>query len=521
MHSTDAPGTTAAPSTGTPSTGTTADAPPTSSSGVVTETVTTGDDTTTSGAAPTTTATDATSTGEATTTTTANTGETTDTGVADACDDGVAWVRHIATAAQQNLFNDLAIDAEDNAIAVGLFWERETDFGGGKLGFEGLQDAFIVKYGPDGEHLWSKGFGDEGAQKLHGVDVDGDGRIVVAGEFSSTIDMGGDTLMSVGLEDIVVAAFSPAGQHLWSRSFGGPGMDYGVRVAIDAGGNIALIAHSKGPIDFGAGPQGGPAYVTHVVKFDPTGVLLWHRSFSAANIWARDVAVDPVGDIVAVGEFSGTVDFGDGPEASQDFHNIYVVKLDADGQFVWMRQNGGVAFTGKPFVVGVETDLDSNINLAGWLDGTFDLGGPTLVGKGGYDLWLGSLTATGEHRWSRSHGAGKPSWQFATDIASNLAGQFALAGNFEDWIQFASGTVSGPAEWAYDAWLGRFGPNGIDDLVRSFGGAGSQHGDVVGINDDGSIWIGGVYNAPFMAGDELLDPPALATWEAYLLRLCP
>ena len=143
--STDAPGTTAAPSTGT-----TADAPPTSSSGAVTETATTGDDTTTSGALPTTTTTGATSTGEATTTTTttASTGESTDTGVAGACDDGVAWVRHIAGGTQTNMFNDLAIDAEDNAIAVGHFYERETDFGGGNLNFEGYDDAFVVKYGP-------------------------------------------------------------------------------------------------------------------------------------------------------------------------------------------------------------------------------------------------------------------------------------------------------------------------------------------------------------------------------------
>ncbi|MBZ5708505.1 hypothetical protein [Nannocystis pusilla] len=513
--STDAPGTTAGPSTGT-----TADAPPTSSSGAATETATTGDDTTTSGALPTTT-TGATSTGEATTTTTttASTGETTDTGVAGACDDGVAWVRHIAGATQTNMFNDLAIDAEDNAIAVGHFYERETDFGGGNLNFEGYDDAFIAKYGPDGEHLWSQSFGDEDAQELYGVAVDGDGRIVVAGEFRSTIDMGGGTLTSVGKDDIVLAAFSPAGEHLWSRSFGSPKIDTGVRVALDADGDIVLLARSKAPVDFGAGPQGDALNVVHVVKFDPAGALLWHRSFSSGDIDGHDVAVDPVGDIVVVGEFSGTVDFGGGPEASEDLSNVYVVKLDADGQFLWMRRSGGFAVDGKAFVVGAKTDLDGNINLAGWFGGSFDLGGPPLVWLGGYDLWIASLTATGEHRWSDRYGAGTKGWQFASDVAGNDAGQFALAGNFEDWMQFTSGTVSAQWDWAYDAWLGRFGPDGVDDHVRSFGGPGNQHGDVVGINDDGSIWLGGVFNAPFMAGDELLEPSD--TWQGYLLRLCP
>jgi hypothetical protein len=500
-------GTTAGP----PTTGTTAADPPTSTSGASTGETTSGT-ASTEGASATSTSSTSESTGAG------STGETGDTGVMLDCVDGVAWIRHIVLDVSTQPVYDMTIDAQGNSYVVGNF-PGQADFGGGPLLATGNQeDVYIVKYGPLGEHLWSRRFGDLDEQRLRGVATDGAGNVIVTGMLRGSIDFGGGPLNSAGIYDIMLAKLDADGGHVWSKRFGAPGADFGLHAAADAAGNVVLVAQSEGAIDFGAGPLGA-GLAAHVVKFDPTGALLWHRAFSG-DVLARDVAVDPDDNIIAVGEFQNVISFDGGPVAASDQNNIFVVKLDPAGKFVWFKQNGGPLAYGKPFVTGVKTDAAGNIRLGGWFGGIFDFGGPQLVNplQEEFDAWIAALTPDGAHLWISGHGNGGGQWQFVSDVSANAAGQTAVTGNFGGAIEFG-GDVFVEQGDGYDAFVARFAADGSHEFSRAFGGPGSHWGDAVAIDDQGSVWISGVFSQPFEAGGELLVPQG--DYDAYVLRLCP
>jgi len=102
------------------------------------------------------------------------------------------------------------------------------DFGGGPLVSQGGDDAFVVKLDAGGQHLWSKSFGDASGQKVNGIAVDGSGNVVVTGQLSGSIDIGGGPLVSQGGDDVFAAKLDAGGLHIWSKSFGGAEHQAGV-----------------------------------------------------------------------------------------------------------------------------------------------------------------------------------------------------------------------------------------------------------------------------------------------------
>ncbi len=167
----------------------------------------------------------------------------------------------------------IALDPQGDPVVAGSFGGR-LDFGGGELSRSGsLSDVFLAALDREGGHRWSRSFGGTGWQGLSGLVVRGDGAILATGQFEGgAIDLGGGPLPSAGSSDVWLAAWDGSGRHRWSRSFGD----------------------------------------THV-QF-PGGL-----------------ALDSAGDIVLVGSFSSTIDFGDGPLVSAGAHDVFLVKLPGDG----------------------------------------------------------------------------------------------------------------------------------------------------------------------------------------------
>jgi len=120
--------------------------------------------------------------------------------------------------------NSVATDTSGNVLVTGAFYGT-VDFGGGNL-TSVFRNIFLAKYAPNGNHLWSKRFGDGGGEDGTGVTTDTSGNVLVTGNFDSTVDFGGGNLTSAGgSNDIFLAKFDANGNHLWSKCFGGTNID--------------------------------------------------------------------------------------------------------------------------------------------------------------------------------------------------------------------------------------------------------------------------------------------------------
>lgn len=160
------------------------------------------------------------------------------------------------------------------------------------------------------------------------VTVDGAGDAIVAMSFSGTIDLGGGPLTAVGTHDLAIAKYSPAGVHLWSERFGGPGFDpsaISISISANAAGEVALQGSFTGAVDFGAGLVDsavpcGPD--TFFVKLTSPGSVAWARYLHSPGPIAG--AIDPEGAVLLVAP-SATVDLGSGPVLST--YGMAVAKL--------------------------------------------------------------------------------------------------------------------------------------------------------------------------------------------------
>src|SRR5207244_6038240 len=250
--------------------------------------------------------------------------------------------------------------------------ERTVDSGGDGVGPRAA--VFVSKYSPTGATMWSKCLGGVlGGGTGRAVAVGGSANVLVTGKFSGTIDFGTGALTSAGRSSIFVAKYSAAGAPVWSRAFGGGLNDVGNGVAVDSGGNVVIIGTASGSVNFGGGPITANGYTVVVANFSPAGAHLWSRGFgdSFSNS-GNGVAVDPSGNIAVTGAFSGPIDFGGGALISAAV-DIFLAKLSPTGGHLWSRHFGSGLATHAGN--GVACDGSGNVRVTGSFENRMDLAG--------------------------------------------------------------------------------------------------------------------------------------------------
>jgi hypothetical protein len=111
------------------------------------------------------------------------------------------------------------------------------------------------------------------------------------------------------------------------------------------------------------------------------------------------ISLDASGNIYSVGSFQGTADFDPGPSTfnliSAGYQDIYISKLDASGDFVWVKHCGG---TGWDEGRSITTDPSGNIYTTGFFSDTADFNPGTasfnLSSAGLLDVFVHKLSQT-------------------------------------------------------------------------------------------------------------------------------
>ncbi len=365
-------------------------------------------------------------------------------------------------------------------------------------------------------------FGSTGDDYGFGVATDTAGNTYYTGFFEGTVDFdpgpGVVSLTAAGLSDVFVAKFTSAGALAWVRQAGGsettgglqPNLtDTGRTVAVDADGNVYVTGEFLGTADFDPGPGvvqlvSGGSLDAFVWKLNRDGNFVWaRRAGSGGRDHGNDLALDGQGNVYTVGYFQGTVDFDPGPgtfplTAAGTF-DVYVSKLDRDGNFLWARRVGGGSGNfpeGSSPAVGV--DGAGNVYAAGTFVGTVDFdpgaNAVNLTSAGSEDAFIFKLDSGGNFLWARQVGRAG-GFQSIQGLAVDSAGNAYTTGIFIGPVDFDPGPGSFmlPGEGAtYDGFLLKLDPAGNFAWARQFSGSNrDQSGHEVTVDHQGAVYVVG------------------------------
>jgi len=236
---------------------------------------------------------------------------------------------------------------------------------------------------PDQE--WQRALGSEGESvSTRGVASDAAGNAFVTGY----------TLGALGESpsDAFVAKYSSGGELLWTRQLGTAESDASAGANSDRAGNVFIAGDTSGAMD-GVARGFGDGFVA---KYSHEGELEWTRQVGTSQPdAATGVSADAAGNVFVAGFTRGSL------EGSRDGRDVdaFVAKYSAAGELLWSRQLGSsVGYDER--ASGVSADAEGNVIVAG-----HSFGGLEGDNRGSADAFVAKLSADGELRWLRQHGA--------------------------------------------------------------------------------------------------------------------
>ena len=352
----------------------------------------------------------------------------------------------------------IATDISGNVYTTGYFGNTaDFDPGAGICNFTsaGYNDIFVSMMDANGNFIWAKQFGGTNDDQGLSMTVDDSANSYITGYFQGTVDFDSDpvgvyNLTSLGSSNIFITKLDANGNFVWAKQFGGTSSCAGLSLALDSAANVYTTGRFMGTADFDPDPVGihnltsAGGYDIFVSKIDANGNFIWAKQFGGINIGiGNSITVDDSGNVYTTGYFWGTSDFDPDLVGTQNLTSagsgdVFVSKLDANGNFMWAKQFAGTDMgMGNSIVV----DKSGNVFTTGsfWYDTDFDpdpvgIQNLTVVGQHSF---ISKLDAGGNFVWAGQLGGN--SSDIGRSIALDDSGNVYTTGYFGNTADFDPG----------------------------------------------------------------------------------
>lgn len=310
---------------------------------------------------------------------------------------------------------DLALDIAGNIYITGTFnGTIDLDPSDGNdssdtfVSNSNSRDIFVASYTSDAKYRWGFAIGGSGQDHGHAIRVSKDGSIFLAGFFSDIVDFepgrNVNALSSGGGWDAFLAKYDANGKNLWAKKFGGTGNDQ-VRPGamelreVDGKERLCLGGDFTGTTDFNLGAgfngiQGSGAEDMFAACYDTDGGLIWVKSAPGSEnstAFVHRLSIDSYGNVYATGQMIGSLTFAvsGSPYLINNIgrSDVFVVKYDKNGNFIWAKTVGGIdsAADITEIGTGLATDIWDNVYATGRFFGTAGIG---LQSTGNTDAFI-------------------------------------------------------------------------------------------------------------------------------------
>jgi hypothetical protein len=351
----------------------------------------------------------------------------------------VAWAKQLSTTGHAQA-SGITTDSTGNVYATGLFvgnttFETQllTPPAGNNL------SMYVAKYNTDGDIVWINQFDGKAIGYGVGNDIvaDGQGNIYVAGHFSDSVSFGSTTLGSDGGMDGFILKQNSNGTILWVKKIGGAGEGYAYSISVDGAGNVLTSGFFNGDVNFeGNTLTSAGQNDLFIAKHDSDGNLLWVRQSGGTGYdEGVSIAVDEQGNVYTTGHFEGTVMFGTNTLTSTGNRDGFIMKHDADGDILWVKQMGGTDATGhNTHSVAIDVNSHGNAYITGIFGATVSFDTYTYNSFGELDAFVAGYDTDGNVLWAKQIGGTQQ--DRGNSIHVDVNGNVIVAGDFYSVVDF-------------------------------------------------------------------------------------
>ena len=212
----------------------------------------------------------------------------------------------------------------------------------------------------------------------------------------------------------------------------------------------------------------------------------------------RAMHVDQDGNTYATGYFTDQADFNIGEDTyeitANDFYDVFVVKTDPNGNFLWAKGFGSEMFD---YAHGIATNSGGDVFITGVFSGETDfdpgLGQEVRNTNGGEDIFVLKLTSLGEFAWVKTFGG--PMFDEPSEIGVDSEDNVYVSGFFNGSVDFDPGmgeTVL-TSEGGNDNFVLKFNPLGGLEWASKYGNDGFDVNIDMDVSNGGDVYLTGIF----------------------------
>ena len=272
----------------------------------------------------------------------------------------------------------------------------------------------------------------------------------------------------------------------WARRVNGVANDYTSDLFIDDFSNIYITGRSKYSVTF-EDPINpiSPIWYGHtdayVAKYDKHGNLLWATQGGGPEPdWGWGIVADNAGNSYYTGEFSDTAVFGNDTLISQGNRDVFVAKLNVNGNFVWAKSFGGtLGDKGQD----IEMDNDGNLYITGYIGTEVTVGTTTLGTNSIANGYIIKLDTAGNYIHAKNVG---PSFSKGYHLKADDNGHIYLSGElrYNSTVSIAGLSLTGPGYSWRDAYIAKLDTSLNPIWAQTGAGPFQNLGESIAISDN-------------------------------------
>jgi len=385
---------------------------------------------------------------------------------------------------------------------------------------------------------WANHIGSNFSSKCKSITTDALGNVYSIGFFYNGLDLdpgpGVYYISAYGGCDIYIQKLDADGNFVWAKNMSSFTNDAGISIAVDNIGNVYATGNFRNITNFDPGIDDylqtsvGNTDV-FVLKLDTDGNFVWAKSMGGfSNDSGNSIVVDELGYVFTTGYFNGSVDFDPGigvtTLTSNGYEDVFVQKLDTDGNFVWAKSFGGL---GYDFSNSIAVDTSGNVYSTGTFQNSVDfnsgLGQYTLTSSGYQNGFIHKLDSNGDFVWVKQiKSIGSVS---SNSIGVDTSGDVYTTGSFNDTTDFdpGLGILNHIPAGANDIFIQKLNGNGDLVWIKQIGDITNAYGRSLTLDEVGNVYITGEFSGmvdfnPDVYASEILSS-LNANFDAFVLKL--